>query len=345
MKNVGFVILLFLLVACHNGRKETGSFDEKILLTGKVYEKDIISMVPIHFKLIDTTFFLLGPDRQSLIKILSEDDASEVGSFGSFGSGPGEFITPYFSSVSIKDSSFCLYDMSLSILRKYKWFRQNGVFTFNNVEEVKFNDENTVISFLHKMDNGFSVATILTGQEKPLVLLDRDLKIVKNFGYVPQNKQITDFSFYQGCFASYGNKLVFAMNDIGYIACYEVTSKGEVTKQWEHFVTQPIFSGDSDRFDPELNRTGFYDVQMNNQYIFCAYSGKEMKLMNSGPGALVPETLLVFDLAGRAVKSFKTDKAIGRIAISPEANIVYGAYSRPDVGIVKYDLSDWLKEN
>lgn len=81
--------------------------------------------------------------------------------------------------------------MSLSILRKYKWFRQNGVFTFNNVEEVKFNDENTVISFLHKMDNGFSVATILTGQEKPLVLLDRDLKIVKNFGYVPQKQ--TDY--------------------------------------------------------------------------------------------------------------------------------------------------------
>lgn len=57
MKNVGFIILLFLLVACHNGRKETGSFDEKILLTGKVYEKDIISMVPVHFKLIDSTFF------------------------------------------------------------------------------------------------------------------------------------------------------------------------------------------------------------------------------------------------------------------------------------------------
>ena len=53
MKNVGFIILLFLLVACHNGRKETGSFDEKILLTGKVYEKDIISMIPVHFKLID----------------------------------------------------------------------------------------------------------------------------------------------------------------------------------------------------------------------------------------------------------------------------------------------------
>ena len=67
--------------------------------------------------------------------------------------------------------------------------------------------------------------------------------------------------------------------------------------------------------------------------------------MNSGPGALVPETLLVFDHEGRAVKSFKTDKAIGRIAISPEANIVYGSYSRSDVGIVKYDLSDWLKEN
>lgn len=345
LKVLTFSFVLVSFFSCNNKDKKNSLilFKDVIEIAGEEYQNEIFSTAPIDIGIMDSCIFLLGPDYKNVMQILREKDATKIAEWGKLGSGPGEFITPFPSRISTKDSTIYLYDLSLNTMRQYKWLREKETIHLEEQKEIKYSDAFTIIQFPHVLDNGFTVATTFTGQKKLLVLLDKELHIVANFGDFPNNEKITNFIPYTGYFASYENKFVYIMNDIGYIVEYEIIEDGKINKRWEHFITKPVYRNEKEgTLIKDENIKGFYDVAMTEKYVICSYSGIKISEGRKTSGGLLPKTLLVFDHSGRPIKKFITKKDIGRFCLSEDGNTVYGFYFNPEVGIAKYDLTPYL---
>lgn len=330
----------FLLFSCKEEKAFSilDKFPEPIIMKGKPYEKEIIAYNPSQIELIDSSLFLFGTMGWAAV-IIHSDDASETGFFGAKGSGPDEFQFPFFLSQNTQDSTFYVEDMNQKSQKKVKWNKSGQRMNFKIIENKTYGDSPYTYSRGCKLANGYYIGRIWDNSDKLFVLEDKDLKLITTFGDLPVKEEVKNLKPFDGRFAIFGNRMVYATMYTGYIVCYEMDSDGNMNKVWEHHLTPHKYQkNNGDIKWDEKNLRGCHEIKMTSKYLYCLYSGEP----HEKEDGYRPRTILIFTHDGTPVKRIKINKESGRFAVSPDDKTLYVVYTEPDVGIMRFDISDLL---
>lgn len=333
MKTINILIIITsILVSCSKSKTDLLMIGKEEQLIAIKYNSEVISASPLDIKIIDDNLFLFQGYGDDAAIILDKNKGTQIGSWGRRGSGPGEFTYPIYWDSS---SNTCfLYDLNKFIIREYQWNKQNDLVNLTLIGERRFDEKTKSIRSATVLENGNIVASVIYGSNKPLLLLNNQLDSLDCFGSISNIDQDNmDLRSLSGSLSAYKNKFVFAMLDIGYIACYEQLADGKIKKNWEHYIEKPIYK--EGKLDISLLKKGFMDVKMTKNHIYCSYIGKKITPENMN---ICPETILVFNHQGDLIKNFKTDNKIGKMAISTDEKTIYTASYEPDISIIRYNI-------
>jgi hypothetical protein len=142
-----------------------------------------------------------------------------------------------------------------------------------------------------------------------------------------------NYSYLYGWFASRGNKLYFAAQSIGYLVCYEISDDGDIKKDWEAYFTTPKYEPGPFFGWKKENKQGFFDIQVNDKYLFLSYSGTSLE-----EGTIMPESILILHHNGKVKKHIKLDGGhmVGKFTLVGDS--IYA------VGLDQITLFNWRKE-
>lgn len=119
---------------------------------------------------------------------------------------------------------------------KYDWYEMNSVTNLPIIEGDSI--QNKEVNFFSGkiMENNYLIASIYYGMNKPIVICNKDLKIINSVGVIPDERHKSQALIsYGGHISCFGNKFVFVMEALGYIACYELQNDGKERLLWDHF--------------------------------------------------------------------------------------------------------------
>lgn len=313
MNKLCFSLLLLFFIACSNqsGTNIT-SLPKPKIISPEFLPHEFIMTFPLEVKSFGDFLFFTQPMPGKPILFYNRKTGQDH-LWGSSGSGPDDFGAASCAYQNYEDNIIEIYDTNLRKLVSYKTHIEDNSVTL--IPEKRYRvDTGSLFTFgLHKMDNGYYVSLVMLGHENMFVMFDKDLKVFKTFGNKPIEEMPDDnFSYLWGWFASVGNKLYFASQTTGYLACYEISDNGDVKKDWEanytvpKYETAPSFSWKRD------NQQGFYDIQVNNEWLFLSFSGKSFEEEN-----VIPQNILVLTHDGKIKKNimFDNDHLVGKFTV------------------------------
>ena len=331
MKNsIFYIVTLVLIVACTSSPQiDKLELGKPISIQAIEYGKEIIMSNPLGIEIIENNLYIFQPNGENAALIMDIDSGNIINSWGRRGNGPGEFYYPIYWGKT--QDTFYLHNVNRYQLRKYTLLDSE----LTLAKEIEM-DKNQFLRHATVLENGCIVASVIYGTPKPLILLDKQLNTLINFGDIPDKAHSSENHItYSHCLSSYKNMFVAAMHNLGYIACYE--QKGDsIEKKWEHYLEKPIYKGRE--LDRKTLKRGFSDVKMTSKYIFCVYFGKKWDISGNSQ----PETILVFNHEGKLLKNFHLDRSISQIAISNDEKTIYAISLEPDINVIKYQVEDYL---
>jgi len=326
------------MLSCNNQDDKLLTLMEETPITGQDYPNEIYINYPICIDLYKNKLLIFLHKSEDLIKILNAEDGKEIKNIGKIGDGPGEFVNPdYFG---IYNNQIYIYDLSRKRLMKYDWDKMNSNMELPVIEGDSIQNEEINIFSGKIMNNNYLIASIFYGMDRPIIVCNKDLKIVNNVGSIPDKEHKSRaLVSYGGHISSFGNKFVFVMEALGYIACYELQNNGKERLLWEHFLEKPIYKGD--QLDRKHLKLGFPEVKMTENYIFCSYFGE--RLTREKLKTLKPRNVLVFDHQGNLLKNLRSKRSLGKFTVSEDEKTIYAATEEPEVAIIRFDISNILK--
>lgn len=336
MKYIISIVITIIICSCSDRKNsELLILDNGITLKGIEYDNELIIPNPLSIEFFDNSLYIFQPQGEDAVLIVDINDGRLKGTWGKRGNGPGEFTYPLFWGRNINEKNIYLYDLHHYTLRTYDTTnKDNWVLK----EEKKLKQDFAVLRYATVLNNSNIVASCTYNLEYPLLLMNNKLDSITSFGDIPdKDHKSIDLRSYWGHLSSYKNTFVYAMAELGYIACYTLTPTNEIIKQWEHYIEKPIYHGN--QLDKTKLLHGFLDVKMTTNYIFCTYSGKKLDKNNLD---ISPETILVFDHKGKLLKNFHLDRKIGGITISNDEKTIYAVSLEPEVNIIRYKVGKYL---
>lgn len=334
MKNTILLLLLFCL-SCNKQESQLLVLPEETPIKGIDYPNEIVMNYPLCIEIIDNKLFLLMPKGEDVIKIVDIENGKEIQQTGKFGNAPEEFLQPRYWGTD-KNNNILLYDLMLKKLRKYN--RENIVNTseLHATEEIPLKSINAHISTGKILNDNYFVGSVPFGISEPLIVLDNNLSIVDSLGEVPDNNhKSTNMTSYIGNIDTYNDKFVFVMAALGYIAYYQ-QQKGSCGLLWDHYIERPIYKGD--QLDRKQLKLSFVDAKITQNYIFCSYFGEI--LTREKLKTLKPRNILVFDHKGNLLKNLRSERSVGRIAVSEDEKTLYAVTEEPEIAIIRFDISN-----
>ena len=127
---------------------------------------------------------------EPICQILEEQTGERVGSFGSRGQGPGEFIAAEFIGKTEGDDTLYFVNLPSTVLL-YAREEKGADYRYVGSEKIKVKDGCFTTRFC-RLSNGYSVATTLSGGKEFFILFDRDFKEIKRFGNHPVRGMTTE---------------------------------------------------------------------------------------------------------------------------------------------------------
>jgi len=345
MKHIVFLLLVIELFSCKRESLELLTLPHSIELTPIEYTEDPVIKNPWGMKQIERKLLLFNVNGgDCVINVMDIESGKIVKKWGAYGNGPGEFsVSLYWGSHDDKHIFF-LFDPNMSLLREYSWSMDSDEINFSLIREIPYGSKDGVqIQFGRRLASGSYAAYANYGIGKPILILNSELKVLSNFGDFPDDmhKSMIMFSF-EGRLEAYKNKFVYAMTNLGYLACYEQLSDGSVKQNWADYMQKPVYN--ADELDRKLLKLGFFSVTMNDKYIFATYSGvfdSQEQRQNSG---ICPENILMFDYQGHLLENLHTKgKRLGQITLSEDGNTLYAVTLYPQISVVRYNISPYVK--
>lgn len=340
-RTLGCVIFISaFLFGCGNNGKEKSDIKKEDLkevsLNSVKYANELIISFPQSLKLLGNNLLLFFGNGGDVIKFYDKGDLSFKGVWGKLGNGPGEFISPQYCGQLSNgvETKFYMYDFNLRTLREYVVEEENRM---KLISAKQMKEKEVYVTNLHILNEHYFLGSIVFGKDEPIVLLDENLNIVSNFGRMKEcpEKGVGSQS-YVGKFASNGNLFVYAMNDFGYLACYE-EQEGNIKQKWTYYMEKPLFD-EYGSLDKNKLLDGFWDVAIRDDKVYAIYNGKSAAERKNIGGNRFPTLILVFDIhTGSLCEKYRTDRDICRFAIGADGTI-YGVGVNPEVEVVKYKL-------
>jgi hypothetical protein len=329
-----YVCISILLCGCNQQRRVSSNEVKEVLLTSVKYENDPVISPPYSLDVVGDNLMLFFPNGDKFVKTFSKEDLSLVDEWGKFGNGPDEFTSVQYCG-SLNDGNklkLYLYDFNLRTLREYV-VTEEGKLKISSTKSLK--DEDLYVSNLHVLNQDYFLGSVVFGKDAPIVLLDRDLNIVSNFGNIEERPEKgVGSQSYVGRFASDGSRFVYAMNDFGYLACYEIKD-GNVNQKWNYYMEKPLFD-EFGSLDKKRLLDGFWDVTIKNEKVYAIYNGKNDSERKNIGGDRFPTLILAFDIqTGTLCEKYRTDRDLTRFCMD-ENGVIYGVGVNPEVEVVRY---------
>ena len=334
MNKVYIFFLLLFVIAC-NTQTETKiiSLPQPKVVTPEVLPDELIMRSPLEIKSYGDYLLFTQPMMGKSLLFYNRKTAHQF-YWGEIGSGPDDFMSASCIYHNYDDNAIEIYDTNLRKMVSFKTHIENDSISLISKERFQVNTDSISTLGLHKMDNGYYVSQALFGHENMFVLFDKDLKIIKTFGEKPiREMPDANYSYLYGWFASIGNKLYFASQSTGYLVCYEITDKGDVKKEWDAFFTTPKYETSPFFGWKRENKQGFFDIQVNNEYLFLSFSGKSFE-----EEEVIPESILILNYNGKLKKHLKLDgnHLVGKFTLAGDS--IYA------VGLDQITIFNWRKE-
>lgn len=327
MKQIYTCLLLFLF-SCTPSHQSI-NLDDETEIVPELFSDELVMPPPTQMRDLNSHIVFMTPNMGSCLLFLDKK-TKEIFTWGRVGNGPDDFFQ--VSCVGQDGNKMKLYDTNLRKYAEYEVLSRDSI-DLNRIESRQINSGNISLLNIHAMDNGAMVGFAGFGCDKMFVLLDKDFKVVKSFGEPPvEGFPEENFLQLYGTFASYQNKLFFASQPTGYIVCFDIDSQGSIVKNWDLFLTAPLYNSDSGKWEKE-NKWGFFDMQANEEYVFAAYSGKTVLDQER-----VPQNILVFTHEGKLIKNIRyKNEYIGRFTISKDRYI----YTIGNDRLMVSNLENW----
>lgn len=322
---------VFLFFSCSVNNKNNLENLSVEYIYAEEYAEELLIRPPHSLDLLSDGLMVSQSNGDGFITFLNKKDMSILLQWGKMGNGPEDFISPQYCG-HVKENLY-FYDFNLRRMTLLHRDVNDGLRLYKH---KKFDNKELYITNLHVLDENYILANVVMGADNPLVLMDGDLNVISGFGSISP-KKVSDGKSYVGRFASSGNRFVHAMNDVGYLSCYEQTD-GSVSKLWEYYVSEPVFTDDG-RLNKKETLDGFWDVKISNGKVYAIYNGKNYD-EKKNPDMRFPTTILVFDFSeGKLLNKYVTDRDVCRMAVDNNG-LIYGVGTRPEIEIVKYKLPD-----
>ncbi len=334
-----FIILIFILLisSCKQ------DFDLLILpeetpIEGVDYANELYMKHPLGVDIIKDKLLILMHKNENVMYIVDANNGAVTNRIGTMGDGPGDFLQPrYFGHDS---TSIYMYDVRQKKIRSYDWNAIVDGSDIPKIEGVDQKNKEVMILYGKLLNNDYFVGNSIIGMSKPIVVVDKEMNIIESLGEVPDEEhQNMALTTYDGAIVAYGNKFVFAMSSLGYIACYEQQKSGKSKLLWDHYLEKPLYKGD--QLDQKQLKLAFPDVKMTKNYIFCSYFGE--RLTREKWKTLKPRNILVFDHQGNLLKNLRSKRSLGKFTVSEDEKTIYAATEEPEVAIIRFDISNLLK--
>lgn len=332
--NKAYTFLFFIfLIACNTHTEtKTISLPQPTVVLPEELSYDLVMSPPLEIKTFGDYLFFTQPMMGKSLLFYNRITGQQ-NYWGTGGSGPDDFMSASCIYQNEKDSIIKLYDTNLRKMVEFKWSNQDNSVSLISKKRYRIETDSISTMGLHGMENGYYVSFASFGSKDMFVLFDKELKVYKTFGNKPiEEMDDKNYSYLYGWFASNGNKMYFAAQSTGYLVCYEISDNGDVNKEWEVSFTDPKYeiAPFSWKWD---NKHGFYDIQVNDEYLFLAFSGKSLE-----EEEVIPNSILILNHKGKLKKyiKFDNDHLVGKFTLKGDS-----IYS---VGLDRITRFNWRKE-
>lgn len=354
MRNIGLFLLLALLGGCQGGKNINSiyGFPRSYSLTSKAYDTELMVTMPqmVINDSLAVVSSLLGKEEDFLQVYSIPDGFRQRADFGQIGRGPQDFITPSLNSMVGND--VFIHDLNGRRLARLR-IGDSG----RSVEEIdrvsfQYLDKGQEISAMRIVpfpsDGDGYVGLAFNETPRFFSQWDDSLRFVRNFGDAPVPEKVSyssSMNFMQGRLQSRGNKFVFAMDNLPYLALYEMNN-GEPTQKWSQYFQEPVYGvrGEQILFDKARTFGLTKGLTLGERYIYLIFldvllSEEDYQATERFYGNIV----FVFDYEGNRVAELNLDHRIAEIGVSSDERKLYAIAVMPDYRFVEYDLPDFKK--
>jgi len=372
LKNIFLFIALswsmFTLISCETkpSRPVTFSiFDVPMdSVECELWLPELMAVNTRNFVNLSSKLCMVGPDKSNLVYLVDAKTGKELGYAGTVGQGP-EDMQPYpqYVGKSVKGDTLFLYDYNERKVNAYLVTQTNdGLPKLKLAHKVSLLGKTDVgsmsSSYMHlcRLDNGYYVGlNSYSMTDYFLTLLDKDFNVVKEFGEQPlsglrTNGKIKNYTNFLGSLYVRGNSIYYAANLFSYMARYDISGTGEITKMWSNqyaTVDYEVYKEWSISFKKsETNLKGFSDMAIGKKYIFATYSGLPTAeiFLRRNSEAVSAQTLVVFNHDGAVLGRFKLNSRSHTIGLSEDEDYLYVMNTVPEVQVVRIKVRDILEK-
>ena len=355
---VGWIIGLLLVTSCSDMVHQVGTVDFKQSydLRHKGNNTEIMTDGGALF-VIDTLLGVFSYNSESLCTFYSiPDGMKEIGGYGSFGNGPGEFLQPsltyvYGSTIGLSevnkhelvrlDISYENGNLSVSERKRLKtpYKMKKGELVLPDYEYYRLDDKHYV-SPHRGLNNDF------------YTLLDDSLQPVVRFGEPPIPEKLPPFaasSRLVGRIVAHEGTMFYALNNLPYLACYRLES-GQMQEQWSFYYNEAHYAVRNNDllYDRDKTFGRVKDLDTDGQYVYLLYWDQ---LLSEYDGKKTEKSLankiLVFDYEGNGegngVAVLNLDCRLSNMALSKDSRTLYGIANLPEPTIVEFDMPEGLR--
>lgn len=348
--NISYIIsisrlLCFLLLcsACNDNKDvkvtAVASFPQTLALTAQVKTVPVPFLLPRYIGIADDQLFMYKEREKELFEFFSLPDCAYIGSAGTRGSGPDEFVSLLDPRGFQKlDSGFSVFESQMNVLKTLKYQDENlkVVQTENIMQPGQTN------GYYPLQDDTFVTLGNLI-ESKEYFLYDRKKQdVIQKFDY-PQ--WISGQEEYEGIALTFAymkqcvvhperNKFAAFYTYFKRLRIYDkyMTLLHDVDIKVEPYHTNFAVGGDN-RKSP-LYYTGQPQAVNNLIYVLC------LNAEAGGAEAKCKPELHVFDWDGNPVACYKLDRRVSLFAISEKHKRIYAVDNLSDKEIYIYDLPE-----
>lgn len=320
--------LFFILVSCKNEERKEIMAEMEVI--PELVSDELVMSPPLQLKDMDSHLLFVTPGMEQSLLFFSKN-THKISAWGKPGNGPDDFMSAL--CIGRKGKKVKLFDSNLRKCVEYELQLQDTT-RLVRLEHHRYSIDSISLLNLHMMDTGIMVGFAGFGCDDMFVLLNDEMNIIKSFGNIAiKDKPENNYLQFYGWFASYKDKLFFASQPMSYIVCYTIDKENNIRKEWEHYMTEPLYNTQTQKWDKE-NKYGFYDISCNDKYVFTAFSGKSIL-----DKKLLPQNILVFTHDGKLVKNVRyKDVSFGKMTLSNDS-LLY------TMGEDKLMVSNWKNWN
>lgn len=358
-------IMIFFL-SCSDGQERKNVYDiadmPAIPLKGELIEDELLTPYTIQMQFIQSQLFHFTPVHEEVC-LVTTAEVDTIGFLSTVGSGPGELNQwPDFCGTSVNEDTVFLHDNMIHKVHSYLVEVSPDKLTYTHLgsEPTKENKNETPEGYLsqttfnlRRLDNGYYIGLRVLTTGTMFTLFDPNLNEVKKFGEYPIDKGLSDGKlhntiYFQGTLHTKGNSFYYGAHNFGYLARYDVSDMGKITKVWDDFYTDVKCRFDNRSNELKFageNLQAFYSLAISDKYLYAAYSGIKANEMFKQQSAYAhnPKHIVVFDLQGKPLAKFLTEGRMSTICLDPKGEYLYVKHIDPDISLWRYKISDILK--